>query len=72
MTENKKPALTPRQEAIINRLNHSVYTAKYISEWLGREDNIAVNAPAALIEAGVHAYYEAVVQLERSQLIDGV
>lgn len=72
MTESEKPKLTPRQEAIIGHLNHPVYTAKYISEWLGRKDDIAVNAPAALIEAGVHAYYEAVVRLEKSHLLDCV
>lgn len=72
MASESKKKLTPRQEAIIGHLNHPVYTAKYISEWLGRNDSIQVNAPAALIEAGVEAYYEAIVQLEKSQLLDRI
>lgn len=33
---------------IIEKLGHPLYTVEFLEEWVGRNDNVMVNAPAAL------------------------
>ena len=40
--------MTDREKDIIKDLNHSLYTVEYLEEWVNRNDNVFVNAPAAL------------------------
>lgn len=45
---------------IIEELNHPLYTVEFLKEWVGRNDNVVVNAPAALQAMGANGYYEAI------------
>ena len=43
-----KITITEKQEAIIRRLNDPLYTVEFLKEWVNRNDNVFINAPAAL------------------------
>ena len=43
-----KITITEKQEAIIRRLNDPLYTVEFLKEWVNRNDNLSINAPAAL------------------------
>ncbi len=45
---------------IIEELNHPLYTVEFLKEWVGRNDNVVANAPAALQAIGANGYYEAI------------
>lgn len=45
---------------IIEKLDHPLYTMEFLEEWVGRNDNVMVNAPAALQAMGANGYYEAI------------
>ena len=45
-----KITITEKQEAIIRRLNDPLYTVEFLKEWVNRNDNVFINAPAALQE----------------------
>lgn len=46
--------------AIIEKLDHPLYTVEFLKEWVGRNDNVMVNGPAALQAMGANGYYEAI------------
>lgn len=52
--------LTEAEKKIVGMLAHPVYTADYLEEWAGRDDNVFVNAPAALCAMGAKGYLDAV------------
>jgi hypothetical protein len=56
----EKLYLSGAEQTIISGLNHSLYTADFIQEWINRDDNVFANAPAALQSAAANGYYEAV------------
>lgn len=49
-----------REKEIIEKLGHPVYTAEFVEQWIGRNDNVYANAPAALQAMGAKGFYEAV------------
>ena len=55
--------MTDREKEIVKRLNHSLYTVEYLEEWINRNDNVFVNAPAALQAMSAKGYYEAVKRM---------
>lgn len=52
--------ITPLEETVINNLKHPIYTVEYLEEWINRNDNVFINAPAALSAMGAMGFYEAV------------
>ena len=59
--------MTDREKEIIKDLNHSLYTVEYLEQWANRNDNVFVNAPAALQAMGAKGYYEAVKRMAASE-----
>lgn len=55
-----KITLTDREKEIVSSLAHPLYTVEYIEGWINRNDNVFVNAPAALNTMGAWGFYEAV------------
>ena len=49
--------MTDREKEIIKDLNHSLYTEEYLEEWINRNDNVFVNAPAVLQAMSAKGYY---------------
>jgi hypothetical protein len=61
---NKIEKLTVKQKEVIERLNHEVYTVKYIEDFIYREGvNTFNNAPVACIMSGCYGFIEAVNQI---------
>lgn len=56
--------LTEKQKQIIEKLNHKLFTVEYIEEWINRDDNVFINAPAALSAIECKGFFEAVKALE--------
>ena len=65
-----KITITEKQEAIIRRLNDPLYTVEFLKEWVNRNDNVFINAPAAL-QAMAQAIFAAVRAIERAKESDG-
>lgn len=55
--------MTDKEKEIVKELNHPLYTVEFLEEWKDREDNVFVNAPAALQAMGANGYYDAVKQM---------
>ena len=64
-----KIKLTERQIDIVARLNDDIYTIDYLEEWLNRNDNVYINAPAALSAMGASGFYCAVAAMERLEIM---
>ncbi len=65
----EKIKLTERQKDIVARLNDKLYTVDYLEEWLNRNDNVYINAPAALSAMGASGFYCAVTAMERLEIM---
>ncbi|MBO5094930.1 MAG: hypothetical protein J6C33_11335 [Lachnospiraceae bacterium] len=59
--------MTDREKEIVRKLNHSLYTVEFLEEWIARNDNVFVNAPAALQAMGAKGFYEAVKAMAESE-----
>ncbi len=59
--------MTDKEKGIVKSLNHSLYTVEYLEEWVNRNENIFVNAPAALRAMSAKGYYEAVKRMAASE-----
>lgn len=59
--------LTDNQKAIVTRLGDTVYTPDYLEEWLNHNDNVYINAPAALSAMGANGFYKAVLAIEQAE-----
>lgn len=57
---DEKKILSEKEKEVIKRINHPLYTIEFIEEWINRDDNVAINAVAALQAMGVEGFYEAV------------
>lgn len=57
--------LSESDKSIIEKLNHPFYTVEYLEEWLNRNDNVFINAPAALQIMGARGFYEAVRYMQK-------
>lgn len=64
-----KIILTEKEKEIIEAMGHDLYTVAYIEQWINRNDNVFVNAPAALNAMAAKGYYEAVKKA--TQLLGG-
>lgn len=62
--------LSEKQKGIIGRLNHKLYTAEFLQEWLNNNDDVFVNAPGALQAMGAKGFFAAVLQIEKMELAD--
>jgi len=65
-----KTELTPNQRAIIERLNHPLFTVEFIEEWLKSDTDVYTNAPAFLSAIGAltfsaYGFYTAVKAIEK-------
>lgn len=65
--QGKGGEMTDREKEIVKSLNHSLYTVEYLEEWINRNNNVFVNAPAALQAMGAKGYYEAVKRMAASE-----
>lgn len=53
--------LTVAEKEVIQKLNHKLYTVNFVEEWVTRPaENVFINAPAALQQAMVEGFIEAV------------
>lgn len=59
--------MTDKEKEIIRGLNHPLYTVEFLEEWKDRDDNVFVNAPAALQAMAANGYYEAVKRIIENQ-----
>lgn len=66
MNENKKIQLTLEEKKIVQELNDPLYTVEYLEEWINRNDNVAINAVAALSAMGAKGYYKAVQHIKKN------
>lgn len=66
-----KITITEKQEAIIRRLNDPLYTVEFLKEWVNRNDNVFINAPAALQAMGASGFFAAVHAIEQAKESDG-
>lgn len=63
----EKITITEKQKEIIRRLNDPHYTVEILQEWVNRNDNVFVNAPAALEAMGAKGFFAAVRAIERAE-----
>lgn len=61
--------MTEPEKEIVERLNHPLYTTKFIGEWENWDGNVFSNAPAALQSMGVCGFMEAVRQMEKQKYL---
>lgn len=59
--------MTDKEKEIVKELNHPLYTVEFLEEWKDHEDNVFVNAPAALQAMGANEFYEAVKKMAENQ-----
>lgn len=55
--------ITEAEKELIVQLNHPLYTVEFLEQWVNRNDNPMINAPAALQAMGAKGYLEAVRQM---------
>ena len=63
--------MTEREREITRELNHPIYTVEFVEEWANRNDNVFVNAPAALQAMGAKGFLTAVEMMARQQETSG-
>lgn len=59
--------MTDKEKEVVRKINHSLYTVEFLEEWTNRNDNVLVNAPAALQAMGANGFYEAVKAIAKSE-----
>ena len=59
--------MTAKEREVTDRINHPVYTSDFLAEWIERNDNVFVNAPAALQAMGAKGFYAAVQQIAKNE-----
>lgn len=52
--------LTAQEIEVIEKLGHKIYTPEFVEEWINRNDDIFINAPAALQSMGAKGFYDAI------------
>lgn len=58
--ESKKIFLTAAEKKLVEELGDTTYTVDYLETWINRNDNIEINAVAALSAMGAKGFYRAV------------
>lgn len=59
--------MTEKEKEVVRKINHSIYTVEFLEERTNRNDNVLVNAPAALQTMGAKGFYEAVKAIANSE-----
>ncbi len=59
--------MTEKERKIVEALRDELYTVDFLEEWLGRNDNVFANAPAALQAVAASGYYRAVQRMVITQ-----
>lgn len=65
--EDNVMKLTENEKEIIRELDDPTYTVEYLEQWINRNDNVQVNAVAALSAMGAKGYYAAVKRMAERQ-----
>lgn len=55
--------LTAEETKIIENLGDETYTPEFVEEWINRDDDVFINAPAALQSMGAKGFYAAVKRM---------
>lgn len=55
-----KKELSEEERQLVESLKNSLYTVSFLEEWINRNDNVFVNAPAALQAAAAKGFYQAI------------
>ena len=66
-----KITITEKQEALIIGLNDPLYTVEFLKEWVNRNDNVFINAPAALHAMAESGLFPAVGAIDKAKESDG-
>lgn len=53
------------ERKIVTTLKDPLYTIEFLESWIDRDDNVLINAPAALQAVGAKSYYKAIQQIAR-------
>ncbi len=53
------------ERKIVTVLKDPLYTIEFLENWTDRDDNVLINAPAALQAVGAKSYYRAIQQIAR-------
>ena len=61
-----KIKITEQEKQIIEKLNHPLYSVKFLQEWINRKETVYENAPCALQCCCAHGYYDAVKQIAKT------
>lgn len=64
--------MTEREREIAEKINHPLYTVEFLEEWIDRNDNVFINAVAALQAMGAKGFYEAIKQIAKREETAGV
>lgn len=67
MATKERIKLTDAEKVVVQRLNHSLYTVEFLEEWINRDDNVFINAPAALQAMEAHGYYSAIKLIAKEE-----
>jgi len=62
--------MTDKEKEIVRKINHPLYTVEYLEYWIARNDNVFINAPAALQAMGAKGFYEAIKAMVGSEARD--
>lgn len=62
--------LTNLEKSIVNSLCVHPYNVEYLTQWINRDDNVFINAPAALNAMGAKGFYRAVQEM--AKLVKGM
>lgn len=57
--------LTDEEKRIVKELDHRLYTVEFLEEWINHDDNVFIDAPAALQTMMACGYYEAVKMMAK-------
>lgn len=63
--------LSDNQKSIILQLGDSLHTVEFMEHWINRDDNVMINAPAALQAAEAKGFYRAILAIEQHQVYGG-
>lgn len=58
--------MTEIEKRIIRALGDPLYTQEFLAEWVDRNDNVFINAPAALQVMAAKGYYQAVQRMAQT------
>lgn len=66
--KKEKRKLTEAEKDIVRKLSHPLYTVDFLEEWINRNDNVSINAVAALQACYAKGFYEAVQLIAKKRI----